>query len=56
MLVRSLDQHVQIFVAILIVRKDVTFVHPTLHDVHRQAFNERSMLPGHSIRVPPAGA
>jgi hypothetical protein len=52
MLARRLDQHVQVFVAILIVRNDVALVHPTLHDVHREAADKRSMLPGLAPRVP----
>lgn len=50
MLARRLDQHVQVFVAILVVRKDVALAHPALHDVHRKAANERSMLPGHDAK------
>ncbi len=50
MLVGCLDQQAQVFAAILIIRKDVTLVDPALHDVHRQACNERSMLPSHSTQ------
>ena len=50
MLIRCLNQYIQVFIAILVVGKDVTLVHTALYDVHRQALNKRSVMPSHTAK------
>ena len=55
MLVGCVDQNFQIFAAVLVAGEYVAFVNATLHDVHRQALNKRSMLPSHTAKDATSG-